>query len=362
MKKEDAKKRVVVAMSGGVDSSVAALLLKQQGYEVIGISLKLWDYNEEGRTKSNKTCCSYRDIQDARRVCDRLEIPFYAFSYKKEFEEKVIQTFVSEYTQGRTPNPCILCNQHIKFDRLLEEAQKLGADYLATGHYARVTKDEAGSYRLLKGKDAAKDQSYVLFGLNQEILKKVLFPIGDYTKDQIRKLAEEFDLPTAHKPESQDICFVPDGDYAKFVAKYDTNFSLTPGNFVDQNGTILGRHEGIHAYTVGQRRGLGVSTGERLYVTRIDTTKNEIELSPEDATFSESFCASRINWVVSSPESLMECGVKVRYQKDEIPAMVEQKAGARAIVRLIKDHRGITPGQAAVFYKGDEVLGGGWIE
>lgn len=356
------KKRVVVAMSGGVDSSMAAVLLKQQGYEVIGISLKLWDYNEEGRTKTNKTCCSYRDIQDARRVCDRLEIPFYAFSYKKEFEKNVIQTFVSEYTQGRTPNPCILCNQHIKFDRLLEEAKKLGADYLATGHYARVEKDEKGAYRLLKGTDPLKDQSYVLFGLNQEILKKVLFPIGDYTKDQIRKIAEEFDLPTASKPESQDICFVPDHDYAKFVAKYDTNFKALPGNFVDVDGHVLGRHEGIHAYTVGQRRGLGIAGGERLYVTRIDVSKNEIELSTGEGASQDTFIASRINWISPFSLSALECGVKVRYQKDEILAIVEPQDETSAVIRLKNHYRGITPGQAAVFYRGNEVLGGGWIE
>ncbi len=350
-------------MSGGVDSSVAALLLAQQGYEVIGISLKLWDYDEPDRKPSTKTCCSFRDITDARLVCEKLNIPFYAFNYKTHFEQNVILPFVNAYKAGQTPNPCVLCNQHVKFDRLLEEAQKLGADFLATGHYARIRQDAEGIYHLLKGVDDAKDQSYVLFGLNQDILKKILLPIGSYTKDEIRNLAREHGLPTADKHESQDICFVPNNDYARFIQKHYPSDHLKSGHFVDTEGNILGEHEGIHAYTVGQRRGLKVAMGERYYVTRIDTEKNEVVLGVREETLKEGCTVSRLNWVLPSyaQNPKINCGVKIRYQKNEIEAVVENNHN-RALIRFKEKHPGVTPGQAAVFYHEDEVLGGGWIE
>lgn len=353
-------KRVVVAMSGGVDSSVAALLLKQQGYEVIGISLKTWD--ETSSIKRTKTCCSFQDIEDARKVCEQIGVPFYAFNYKKEFEEKVIKVFVSEYYQGRTPNPCILCNQHIKFDQLLNEAEKLGAAYLATGHYARLSRTDDGAFKLLKGVDDHKDQSYVLYRLGQEQLAKILFPIGDYTKDEIRRIAVENNLPTATKQESQDICFIPDRDHAKFIQKHYPAPHLKPGNFVDAAGKVLGQHQGIHAYTIGQRRGLGIGFGERLYVTRIDVQKNEVELGLADEVLSGGLIARDVHWLPSA-KGVEECGVKIRYQKDEIPARVEtggQKG--ETIIRFSNKYRAVTPGQTAVFYRGDEVLGGGVIE
>lgn len=350
-------KRVVVAMSGGVDSSVAACLLAEQGYEVIGISLKLW----EGDTpKQGRTCCSFEDIRDARLVCEDLGIPFYAFNYKKEFKEKVMDPFAQDYFDGKTPNPCILCNQHIKFDLLLEEAEKLGADYLATGHYARVT-EKNGFYSLLKATDAEKDQSYVLYQLSQDQLKKVLFPIGNLSKEEVRQIARKKGVITADKRESMDICFIPTGDRTSFMVEHYPDKVGAPGNFVDKNGKILGRHDGIHLYTVGQRRGLKIGFGERLYVTRIDRAANEIELGPKEEMHSSGFVASHLSWIQFTERDL-ECGVKIRYQKDEIPARVILKEG-KAFVEFAEgcSRPAVTPGQAAVFYRGDEVLGGGKI-
>lgn len=355
------KQRVVVAVSGGVDSSVAALLLKKEGYEVIGISLKLWDYNEPSRKEKSKTCCSFEDISDAGKVCDRLDIPFYAFNYKKHFEEKVIQPFVDSYRKGQTPNPCVLCNQHVKFDRLMVEAEKLGADYLATGHYARIRKDEGGIYRLLKGRDPAKDQSYVLFSLDQTILAKTLLPIGEFTKQEIRDIARNHGLPTADKHESQDICFVPNNDYARFIQNNYPSPEIKQGKFVDERGNVLGQHEGIHAYTVGQRRGLAVSHTERLYVTQIDPERNQIQLGSRPETYRRGFTAGPIKWIVPDPPK--NCFVKIRYQRDEIPVLWEAGKEENHVVVKFKEPRfGVTPGQAAVFYRNDEVLGGGWIE
>ncbi|MBI4412248.1 MAG: tRNA 2-thiouridine(34) synthase MnmA [Deltaproteobacteria bacterium] len=384
--------RVVVAMSGGVDSSVAALLLKLEGHDVIGISLKLWDEDNNGGDRT-KTCCSLSDVRDARNVCDRLGIPFYVFNHKKDFERQVILPFVAEYHRGRTPNPCILCNHHVKFDPLLAEAEKLGADYLATGHYARIHRDSDGSSRLLKARDEKKDQSYVLYHLGQERLKKILFPLGDHTKEEVRKIALEHGLPNALKPDSQEICFVPNNDHASFIEKNYPAKDSGAGNFVDREGNILGRHEGIHHYTVGQRRGLGIGLGERMYVTRIDSVKNEVELGPKDETFRNGLVAEDVHWVRHPFKNgnSFECGVKTRYQKDEWEAVIEplvspspqpsplkgegvskeipsplggegQGEGCRVIVRFKNKSPFVSPGQAAVFYHGDEVIGGGWIE
>lgn len=364
MVSSNTNKRVVVAMSGGVDSSVAALLLKEEGYEVIGISLKLWDYGEEELSEGSKTCCSLSDVRDARFVCNKLNIPFYVFNHKKDFEQKVILPFVREYHRGRTPNPCILCNHHVKFDPLLAEAEKLGAALLATGHYARIRHNPDGSSSLLKAVDAKKDQSYVLYHLGQERLKKILFPIGEYTKEEIRKIAREHGLPNALKPDSQEICFVPNNDYAQFVEKNYPAPHLEPGNFVDKKGNILGRHGGIHHYTVGQRRGLGIGFGTRMYVTRIDSEKNEVELGVKDDTFRDGLVAVDVHWIHSSFRGVFsfECGVKTRYQKDEFEALVEPFEGEKILVRFHKKSPFVSPGQAAVFYRGDEVIGGGWIE
>lgn len=359
------KKRVVVAMSGGVDSSVAALILTRQGYEVIGISLKVWD--ETSTVQRKKTCCSFSDIQDARRVCDRLGVPFYAFNYQDIFKEKVIDHFVDEYRRGRTPNPCILCNNHIKFDQLLHEAGQLGADYLATGHHARCLIDGQGVAHLMRGRDRDKDQSYVLHRLTQPELRKILFPVGEFTKDQIRAMAREVQLPTAQKPESQDICFVPNRDYAAFMNQHYPEAVGQPGAFVDVHGRELGQHRGVHAYTIGQRRGLGVGLSERHYVTAIDVANNQIQLGSHDDLMVDGLIADQVSWIQPPTADYRDreswdCEVKVRYQKEGIPATITEVRDREVRVVFKQRYPAVTPGQAAVFYQGDEVMGGGWIE
>lgn len=355
--------RVIVAMSGGVDSSVAALLLTKKGYDVIGVSLKLWDYDEDERRLTGKTCCSLDDIADAKEVCDKLKIPFYAFNYKAEFERSVIQNFVSEYKNGRTPNPCILCNQHIKFAVLLKEAQKMGADYLATGHYARLKKDVEGKPHLLKGKDRNKDQSYVLFSLRQEELQHLLFPVGEYTKSEIRTLATQHGLATAQKKESMDICFIPNNDHASFIAKNYPGLKSSQGNFVDLSGHILGKHEGIEKYTIGQRRGLNVSLGNRAYVLEIRKETAEIVLAKEGEIFFQGLVGKDFRFLYP-PDQKTKLGVKIRYQQDEIPVEIKNydDDNKRIELKFLSKARAVTPGQAAVLYKGQEVIGGGWIE
>lgn len=352
------KKRVVVAMSGGVDSSVAALLLKNQGYDVIGISMKLWDGQAD--TTFRKTCCSLDDINDARAVCYKLGIPFYAFNYKEEFAKKVVTPFVSEYRKGRTPNPCILCNKHMKFDRLLSEALKLGADYVATGHHAQLAVAKDGIYRLLKGVDPHKDQSYVLYQLSQGILKKLLLPVGPYTKAAIRQIAMDHSLPTADKHESQDICFVPDGDHGRFVKEFDQKPSHE-GDFVTASGQILGRHKGIEYYTVGQRRGLGIAHTERYYVIEIRPGTHEVVLGGASALHRCALVATEVSWVNHGFKG--SCMAKLRYQKDEIPVHVQAADKPGDVFITIKNPGpAISPGQAIVFYQGNEVLGGGTIQ
>lgn len=355
------KKRVIVAMSGGVDSSVAAALLKEEGHEVIGVSLKLWDYDESERKLTGKTCCSLDDIADAKDVCDTLGIPFYAFNHKPEFKKSVIDVFVNEYRQGRTPNPCILCNQNIKFDVLLSEALKMGASCLATGHYARLRRDADGTSHLLKGLDGSKDQSYVLFHLSQKDLQRVLFPVGDYTKPQIRELAEKFKLVTSRKKESMDICFIPNNDHASFIAKNYPDLKRGPGHFVSPSGEVLGRHEGIDKYTVGQRRGLNVSRGERVYVLKIDVARNEVVLAEEDHVFFSGVVGQKFRFINPPRGRIM--GAKLRYQRDEIPCeIVDYRDSGRIEIKFLERARAVTPGQALVLYEQDEVLGGGWIE
>lgn len=354
-------KRVVVAMSGGVDSSVAAALLKEQGYDVIGVSLKLMDYDEAQRKLTGKTCCSLDDIADAKDVCNTLGIPFYAFNHKPEFRKSVIDVFVNEYKNGRTPNPCILCNQNIKFSVLLQEAQKMGAQYLATGHYARIV-EEQGSYRLKKGKDNNKDQSYVLFHLTQEDLQKILLPIGDYTKAEIRALAEKFGLVTAQKKESMEICFIPSNDHAAFIAKNYPTEKAKPGHFVDCKGNILGKHEGIDKYTVGQRRGLHVSLGKRVYVLEIRRDKNEVVLAEDGEVYFQGVVGKDFRFLQQPTKN--QYGAKIRYQRDEIPIQIKNYDDATKRIELdfLTAARAVTPGQALVLYDNDELIGGGWIE
>lgn len=356
------QKRVVVAMSGGVDSSVAAALLKEQGYDVIGISLKLWDYDEEERKLTGKTCCSLDDIADAKDVCDTLGIPFYAFNHKPEFQKNVIDIFVNEYVNGRTPNPCVLCNQNIKFDVLLKETQKMGADFLATGHYARITQDSAGVYHLQKGKDAQKDQSYVLFHLTQQDLAKVLFPVGDFQKSEIRDLAEKYNLITKNKKESMEICFIPNNDHARFIAKNYPEKKKERGVFVDRQGNILGEHQGIDAYTVGQRRGLDLSFPERMYVAEIHPELNQVVLAKHNEIFHRGLIADRFVFLHEPTKSFY--GAKLRYQRDEVISEIvsyDQKKQSLEL-RFPEFARAVTPGQAVVLYDQDEIIGGGWIQ
>lgn len=359
------RERVVVAMSGGVDSSVAAALLKEQGYDVIGISLKLWDYDEAERKLTGKTCCSLDDIADAKDVCDTLGIPFYAFNHKPEFQKQVIDRFVSEYAQGRTPNPCVFCNQYIKFDVLLKEAEKLGAKYLATGHYARIEKTEDGKHHLVKGKDASKDQSYVLFHLSQDDLNRVLFPVGDYTKNEIRALAQKHNLVTHNKRESMDICFIPNNDHAAFIEKNYPEAKREPGNFVDRQGNVLGQHKGIDAYTIGQRRGLGESFGlDRMYVTEIRPEANEVVLDADPAYLEYTQVRAENFHFLRQPRDPQKIGLKVRYQRGEIPAalVAYHPETSQVEFEFLTPARAVTPGQALVAYDGDELIGGGWIE
>lgn len=359
------KTRVVVAMSGGVDSSVAALLLKEAGHEVIGVSLKLWDYDEAERKLDGKTCCSLDDIADAKAVCDTLGIPFYAFNHKAEFQKQVIDRFVHEYSQGRTPNPCVSCNQYIKFDVLLKEAHKMGASHLATGHYARIVRDASGQHRLFKGKDPLKDQSYVLFHLKQDELNRILFPVGDYTKDEIRELAKRAGLATHNKKESMDICFIPGNDHAAFIQKHYPEIKRKPGEFVDRQGRVLGMHQGIDAYTIGQRRGLGASFGsERTYVTQIKPQKNQVVLDDDPTHLYYDRVVGKQFHFLRAPNNPEKLGLKIRYQRDETLArLTHYDADAKTVTfDFFTAARAVTPGQALVAFEGDELIGGGWIE
>lgn len=347
------KERVVVAMSGGVDSSVAAAWLKHEGYDVVGISLQLHDLaeNEENEFGS---CCSLSDLNDARRVADRLGIPFYVTDMEKAFQGAVIDDFVSEYLLGRTPNPCVRCNEKVKFHKLMDWAMDLGASYLATGHYAQI-KDGA----LLKGADPEKDQSYFLFTLKKSDLARTMFPVGNLTKPEVRALAEKYGLATAHKPDSQEICFVQAKSYKEFVEAAAPPEALRPGEIVDPEGKVLGRHDGLHGYTIGQRKGLNVGSLVPLYVLRLDAAKNQVVVGPEEKLFRRRATVSHLNWIEDAPTT---AAAKIRYRAKESPVELKSLGEGRAEVHFSVPQRAIAPGQAMVFYEGDRVLGGGWIE
>lgn len=352
---------VFVAMSGGVDSSVAALLLQQAGHKISGVNLRMF-HNEDLGQSPGKTCCSLADAEDAGLVARRLGAPFYVFDVSQVFRSTVIRDFIEEYQNGRTPNPCAVCNRTVKFGALLDRVQVLGADYLATGHYARVEQDAAtGRYLLKRGLDRSKDQSYFLYMLTQKQLAHTLFPLGSLEKTQVRQLAEAHGLVNAHKHDSQDICFVPDGDYAAFIERTVGSPSL-PGNFVDQKGQVLGHHRGIIRYTHGQHKGLGLSTSEPLYVLEKDAVSNTIRLGPDSDLWSQTLTAEQFNWVsIPEPTEPIAVTVKTRYSQREAAAIARSLPGGRCQVTFEEPQRAITPGQAVVLYQEEIVVGGGTI-
>ena len=354
------KERVIVAMSGGVDSSVAALLLKRQGYDVIGVTMRLWTTQRDDLPPLSKRCCSVEDVDDARRVCQLIDAPHYILNFERQFQEHVVDYFIQEYSRGRTPHPCLACNDKIKFDFLLRRAMFLDADYIATGHYARI-RPEGSAFKLLKAADENKDQSYVLFTLNQPELRRLLLPIGEYPKDQIRHLAAQAGLPVAQKPDSQEICFIPDGDYRKFVGE---RTRPEPGDIIDSSGTVLGRHPGVPFFTIGQRRGLGLNGNSDVpkYVIKIDAGTNQVILGPEKELFRSTLWASRVSFISGpAPEGPIEVTAKIRYKATESPATLTPHDDWWKI-RFRQPQRAVTPGQAVVFYQGEELIGGGIIE
>jgi tRNA-specific 2-thiouridylase len=369
-----ARPLVAVGMSGGVDSSTVAALLLEQGYRVVGLTMQLWDQRRNGGglnvlpEKMEGRCCSGADVYDARRVAERLGLPFYVLNFQSNFEQSVIQPFVAEYLAGRTPIPCTLCNNHVKFDDLMRTARQIGADMLATGHYARVRLDEmSGRHLLLRAADETKDQTYFLFGLTQEQLARTLFPLGELRKPQVREIAARRELPVADKPESQEICFVPDGDYAGFIERYAGQSCEQAvergGEIVDHDGRVLARHEGIENFTVGQRKGLGFATGTPMYVLSLDADSRQVRVGHERELYSPACTVRDVNWIARAGlGGEMRAEVKIRHQHQAAPATLRAMDVHRVRVEFDQPQRAITPGQAAVFYDGDVVVGGGWIE
>jgi tRNA-specific 2-thiouridylase len=354
-------KKVVIAMSGGVDSSVAAHFLIEQGYDVIGLFMRLGsDISPPASDVKVATCCSAEDARDAANVASSLDIPFYVINFKEEFDS-IIEYFCTEYLQGKTPNPCIICNQKLKFGKLLRFADYLGADYVATGHYARVEKLN-DRYILRKGLDTNKDQSYVLFPLDQNQLSRALFPLGDMTKGKVRNKATELNMKTMDKPESQDICFVTGNNYTDLITER-VGSQIGTGSLKDTSGKILGTHDGIHNFTIGQRKGLHVALGKPRYVVDIDPGQNTVTIGTVDELLKDTFTVNDVNWItIERLESELHASVKIRYKNDETPAIIYPLENNRVRVKFEQPQRAIAPGQAAVFYDGDIVVGGGWIE
>ncbi len=353
--------KVVVGMSGGVDSSVAAYLLKQQGYEVIGVTMQIWQDAERIVEEENGGCCGLSAVEDARRVAAQLEIPYYVMNFKDSFQKNVVDYFVEEYLNGRTPNPCIACNRYVKWESLLQRSLSIGADYIATGHYARIVKLPNGRYTLRRSATLAKDQTYALYNLTQEQLQRTLMPVGEYSKEEIRKIAEDIQLQVANKPDSQDICFVPDGDYAGFIEK-TAGKQVQKGNFVTVDGTVLGEHKGIIHYTVGQRKGLGLALGYPAFVLEIRPETNEVVIGTHEESMAKSLRAGNLNFM--SIEDLTEpqrVFTKIRYNHRGVWATIEKTGEDEILCTFEEPQRAVTPGQAVVFYDGEYVLGGGTI-
>ena len=354
------QKSVLIGMSGGVDSSVAAALLKEQGYKVIGATMRLWTYSDSDNIK-HEGCCAESAVEDARRVCDKLGIDFYVMNFKDMFRDKVVDYFVDEYKRGRTPNPCIACNKYLKFDAMLKKALAMDIDYVATGHYAKIEQDADGKYILRASEAAKKDQSYVLYNFTQEQLKHTLMPLGDYNKDWVRKKAEELGLGVAHKPDSQEICFVEDDDYAKFITDY-SGYEPRPGDILDVNGNVIGEHRGLIYYTIGQRKGIG-AYGRPMFVMKIDAKNNTLTLGEKGMEFSSELIANDVNFISGEiPDEDIKITAKVRYQASPAGATLSSLGGGRVKLVFDEPQRAVTPGQAVVFYDGDIVLGGGTVE
>ncbi len=356
-------KKVMLGMSGGVDSSVAAAILLRQGYEVIGVTLQIWQDMDEEMKKSEGGCCSLSAVDDARRVANKLGIPYYVLNFKDIFNKSVIEYFKEEYFKGRTPNPCIACNRHVKWQAMLDKAVSMGIDYIATGHYAKVNHD-AGSdrYVLKKSVTDRKDQTYALYNLTQQQLSRTLMPVGDYSKEQIRELAKEIGLSVASKPDSQEICFISDNDYGRFLSE-NSDKKIVPGEFVDTRGNVLGTHKGIVHYTVGQRKGLGIAFGKPMFVVALDARNNRVVLGDEREVFSDTLTASDLNFIsVEKPADGMRVNAKIRYSAKEAPAIIHVIDGDKIMVKFDEPQRAITPGQSVVFYEGETVVGGGTID
>jgi len=359
MKEVIEKRRVLVAMSGGVDSSVSAALLKEQGHEVIGVSLQLYE-PAQTPLANGRTCCSLTDVMDAGRVAKRLGIPFEVIDLRQRFKELVMDNFLAEYAAGRTPNPCARCNDRIKFGILLDLAASLGADTLATGHYARIEPDSTGTFQLLKGLDPGKDQTYFLFGLKQEQLARTIFPVGSLEKRQVRELAAKFNLPVAQKQESQEICFIPDNDYVRFLE--ENGIASSAGDIVDGSGRKLGSHGGIHNFTVGQRRGLGIAWKEPLYVTTIDSENSRVMVGPREELATRRLYASETTWTDRPISGTFQGTCSIRYRQRPVPCEAKLLEDGRLQVDFPTPQQAVTPGQAVVLYDGDRVVGGGWIQ